>query len=650
MKTILFLGLAASVARAAPGYGSEYKDESDCDDSAPEQVVYEDQAYAAPDPAYEQTKPEKPSGGYTTPEKPSGGYTEPEQPSGYENPEPAPAPAPGTSPGGYGRSEKPGTNKPGYTPEYTPYKPGKPTSPNPDGQCYCPVCPDPYHPGNGGNGGNGGGNGGNGDNGECKEKRNMIVLISDGFGPASETVARQYFAASNSTVLDEYGAFPLDNMQVGAVRTHSASHWITDSASSATAYSCGIKTYNAAIAVDNDAKPCATVLEAAKELGYTTGLVATSRITHATPASFSAHIGQRDDENGIALHQMGEYVFGRQVDLLMGGGRRHFVPESAGGKREDGRNLLEEASEFGWNTVIEDLSGFDSLNAESLPLMAFFADSHMDYEIDRNPEEQPSLRQMAEKTIGILSDATQNDCDSPGFFVMIEGSRIDHAAHDNDIGGHFGDVMAYHDMANYVMSWVGENGNTFALSVADHETGGLTIGNAPPDIVGYPYQWFPNFVTQATHSADWCEKTLNEAVEQGADPETTTRSMIAENLGVTDPSDAEVQRIVDGIELDKNPDLEFPAYVRWGFAQILSDRAEVGWSTHGHSGVDVNLYSWGNTPATFRGNLDNTQVGTAVQGYMNITQEQISALTARLDASMTIEKPEDIEKRSCSHD
>ncbi|KAJ1651299.1 vacuolar alkaline phosphatase, partial [Coemansia sp. RSA 25] len=120
------------------------------------------------------------------------------------------------------------------------------------------------------------------------KKRNVILMISDGFGPASETMARNYVQQINDLPVGFQSS--LDEILVGSSRTRSKDSLVTDSAAGATAFSCLIKTYNGAIAVADDKMPCGTVLEAAKlQRGMLTGLVATSRITHATPASFSAH-------------------------------------------------------------------------------------------------------------------------------------------------------------------------------------------------------------------------------------------------------------------------------------------------------------------------------------------------------------------------
>jgi alkaline phosphatase len=136
--------------------------------------------------------------------------------------------------------------------------------------------------------------------------------------------------------------------------------------------------------------PCGTVLESAKHLqGMLTGLVATSRITHATPASFSAHVQDRDNENAIARQQIGENPLGRSVDLMFGGGYCHFLPKSErGGCRSDARNLLDEAkASYNWTTVMyNDRTSFDSLPADEnvLPAISLFSSDVNIHIIHRN--------------------------------------------------------------------------------------------------------------------------------------------------------------------------------------------------------------------------------------------------------------------------
>lgn len=182
---------------------------------------------------------------------------------------------------------------------------------------------------------------GEGARAQSPRPKNLILMIADGCGPASITMARDYARA----VLGRE-ELTLDAIQTGAVRTASASSRVTDSAAGATAYACGVKTYNGAIAVDTAGRPLATLLEAAKARGMATGLVATSRISHATPAAFAAHVPQRAMESEIAAQMLAQ-----RVDVLLGGGWSYFLPTAEGGRRQDGRNLLREAEAMGYQVV-----------------------------------------------------------------------------------------------------------------------------------------------------------------------------------------------------------------------------------------------------------------------------------------------------------
>jgi alkaline phosphatase len=260
-----------------------------------------------------------------------------------------------------------------------------------------------------------------------KRSPSVIVLIPDGFGASQATLAREFLRVRDG--LDErFNKLAFDDYHVGSIMTKSANNLVTDSAAAGTAFACGANTYNGIIGYDDEIEVCPTVLEGAKAKGYRTGLVTTTRITHATPAAYSSHVYDRNLEADIAAQQLGEYVLGPQVDLLWGGGRSFFTPASANGSRVDERDLVAEAKEKGWNVVLskEELEAYKKDGhvkksrisrrenwGSHLPSLGLFADSHLDYEIDRVAEEQPSL---AEMTVGAL-DAL--DADDKPFFLMV---------------------------------------------------------------------------------------------------------------------------------------------------------------------------------------------------------------------------------------
>lgn len=307
-------------------------------------------------------------------------------------------------------------------------------------------------------------------------KRNLIFMVSDGMGPTSLSLTRSYMQFKNGAPFSEQ--LVIDQHLIGQSRTRSSSSLITDSAAGATAFSCGQKSYNGAISVTPDHEPCGTVLEAAKKAGYMTGLVVTTRITDATPACFAAHVNMRSEEDRIAEQLAGDYPLGRVVDLMFGGGRCHFLPNTTTDSscRADDKDIVALAKKNGYN-YIDSRAAFDDLKGGAglkFPMLGLFADTDIPYEIDRRNENDvyPALDEMAAVAMKALSDATRDS--DKGFFLMIEGSRIDHAGHHNDPAAQVHEVLAYDKTFAKVLEFL-ERDPTEAVmvSTSDHETGGL---------------------------------------------------------------------------------------------------------------------------------------------------------------------------------
>jgi alkaline phosphatase len=312
-------------------------------------------------------------------------------------------------------------------------------------------------------------------------KRNVIFMVSDGMGPTSLHMTRSWLQHVKGLPWDD--TLTLDKNLIGTSRTRSSSSLVTDSAAGATAFSCGLKSYNGAISVLPDGSPCGTVLEAAKLAGYKTGLVVTTRLTDATPACFSAHVNLRSEEDRIAEQQLGDYPLGLMLDLALGGGRCHFLANTtAGSCRADSRDLVTEAQEKHGFSYVSDRAGFDSLhrgNGVQLPLLGLFAPTDIPYDLDRKDEEYPSLEEMAEVALNALETATKDS--EHGFFLMIEGSRIDHAGHGNDPAAQVREVLAYDKTFARVLKWV-QDRDAVLVSTSDHETGGLAAARRMPPL------------------------------------------------------------------------------------------------------------------------------------------------------------------------
>ncbi|CAO3572397.1 unnamed protein product [Mortierella alpina] len=485
--------------------------------------------------------------------------------------------------------------------------------------------------------------------------RNVIMMVSDGFGPASQTYGRSFWQYQNNYT--EGTQTWLDEILVGASRTRSSNSLVTDSAAGATAFSCAKKSFNAAIAVDPNGIPCGTVLESAKQLGMLTGLVVTSRVTHATPAAFSAHVVHRDMESEIAVQQIGDYELGRQVDLMLGGGRCFFLPNTTEGScRTDSRNLIEEAlnkhNEYGWKYLVQNRAEFRELIKEHdrllpLPVLGLFHSSHMNFEIDRNPELEPSLSEMAHVALRSLKGRADS---GQGFFLMIEGSRIDMGAHNNDPVAHVHEILEYHRTIKVVRDFVKKNPDTIMISTSDHETGGFTLG-LQPDPATYPdYLWRPEVIARAKVSTEVLTGQLLafHAANPAPTAQTTgghdqsqrqeahrrrvenfvRKDVLEHGLGIKDPSDDEMAFLANPKTIP-NDLLRF-------LGHAISRRANLGWTTMGHTGVDVNLYAESSPDGGERileglmGNHENTDIGDFMVSYLDL---DLSSITERLVSS-----------------
>jgi alkaline phosphatase len=269
--------------------------------------------------------------------------------------------------------------------------------------------------------------------------------------------------------------------------------------------------------------------------------------------------------------------------------------------------------------MISSKAEFDVIDERKgvLPLLGLFANDHMDYDIDRQPSKEPSLREMVTKALRILSKDTENQ--KQGFFLMIEGSRIDMAAHSNDPSAHVRDIVAYQDAVAVVKTFVDENPGTVMISVSDHETGGFTLGRQT-NISDYPeYLWYPEVIARPRNSTF----ALQQAVlaYNASDKETFVREeIVKKGLGIDNATNEEIADILAGGR--KGDIFRLDAYL----ANMTSFRAQLGWSTHGHTGVDVNLYAYGQDYEKLRGNHENTDIGDFIVDFLGLNLRSVTKI------------------------
>ncbi|KAB2328490.1 alkaline phosphatase [Cytobacillus depressus] len=398
--------------------------------------------------------------------------------------------------------------------------------------------------------------------------KNVIFLIGDGMG-VSYTSAYRYFKDDHSTPIVEQTEF--DKYLVGQQMTYpeDPEQNITDSASAATAMSAGVKTYNAAIAVDNDKTKVKTVLEAAKEKGKATGLVATSEITHATPAAFGAHNENRKNMNAIADDYYNELINGKhKIDVLLGGGKSNF-------ERPD-VNLAEAFKKDGFSYVT---NKDQLLNDKNDQVLGLFATGGLPKMIDRT-EEIPSLEEMTTSAIDRLNK------NKDGFFLMVEGSQIDWAGHDNDIVGAMSEMEDFEKAFKAAIEFAKKDKHTLVVATADHSTGGFSIG------ANGIYNWFSEPIKAAKRTPAF----MADEIAKGADVEQTLKNYIDQNL--LPLTDAEIQSVKNAGKKASD--------ITNAIKTVFNNRSYTGWTTGGHTGEDVPVYAFGPSKERFAGQVDNT--------------------------------------------
>ncbi|MCX7828967.1 MAG: alkaline phosphatase [Thermanaerothrix sp.] len=430
--------------------------------------------------------------------------------------------------------------------------------------------------------------------------KNVIVLMCDGTGATHTTVARWY----------KGGPLAIDQMPAGRVRTWGAESLITDSAPAATAFATGFKASDKSIGVlpwsvtmpgvpkvasGDMGRPVASVLEAARLMGKATGLVVTSNVQHASPAAYSSHWPDRNDYNEIGEQQ----VYGG-FQVVFGGGRKYLLPKSKGGVREDGEDLLEELQRRGYKVV----STKDEMRSlSSGPVFGLFADDDMAYDFDRPAvaPSQPSLAEMTSKAMELLSK------DPEGFFLFVEGSKIDWASHANDPVGVVSDVLAFDDAVRVALDFARKDRNTLVLVFADHGNGGMSLGSKVTDknYSKLPLEALVTPLKAARLTGEGVEKVLGDDRS-----EMKVREAVASFYGVSDLSADEVNAIQQAKKGSLN-------YV---LGPIISKRSPIGWTTNGHTGEDlfINYYGLEKPLAT----IENTEIARICAREMGASLEK----------------------------
>ncbi len=455
--------------------------------------------------------------------------------------------------------------------------------------------------------------------------RNIIILIPDGMSPGGITLARWYKSyRADTDSYDTSVTLALDEMASGVIRTYwqtaSVLGAITDSAPAGTAFATGHKTNDKHIAVNGDEEkyPLATILEGARGIGKATGLIATSNVQHATPAAFSSHYFDRSRYDILAEQQAHQ-----GIDVLFGAGSAYLGKDN----RKDKEDMVEILTARGYQ-YITTAAELAALSAG--PVWGMFAPGAMAYEMDRaeTAQDEPSLADMTAKAIELLN---RNE---KGFFLMVEGSKVDWAAHANDPVGVVSDVLSFDAAVKVALDFAKQDGSTLVMAVTDHNNGGVTLGDRETDS-SYSKDPVSRFIAPLLKA-----KLTGEGIEYKLNEERSNIKEVMEAwLGVTDLTEEEVEEIKAAGKGSMN----------YAVGPIISRRANLGWTTGGHTGEDVTFYSYAPGNARIWGTLDNTDVARISAAVWGIDLDELTsqlyinanAAFADKGAAVTVDKADE---------
>ena len=415
--------------------------------------------------------------------------------------------------------------------------------------------------------------------------KNVILLIADGMSNSATTVAR-YYKDSQDGIWGNDSLY-MDDYLTGYSKTQWNRGAITDSAPGGTALSAGVKSDDSHVGVTPDDIPVATVLEAAQEQGKSTGIIATCEIMHATPSDFTAHNASRNDYNSL----MKQEIY-NNVDVVLGGGDKFLSDKDGNGRRKgDNKDLTEEIKKLGYDYITTK----DEMNSTtSNKIWGMFGDTDMAYEGDRQEfyKEQPTLAEMTTKSIDTLSK------DEEGFFLMVEGSKIDWAAHANDTAGMVNDILAYDDAVKAAIEFAKKDKNTVVISTTDHGNSGISIGNSDTTN-SYSKMTFDESVGKLK-GYKISKPKFNEIINGKSDGEIAT--LVEKYYGIKDLTAEEITLI-------KNGNIE----------KVEASRAKLGFTTTGHTGGDVAVYTYAPEGIdVISGVVDNTYIAKYIEKQISL--------------------------------
>ena len=447
--------------------------------------------------------------------------------------------------------------------------------------------------------------------------KNVILFIGDGMAMPQITSAEAYLQSQTD---DAPGVKKLVLSQFpaqGLTTTHAANKFITDSAAAGTAIACGQKTESGVISMDASKTVVLTsIAELAKQAGKKVGIVSTVNLDHATPAVFYAHNVSRKNYYDISMQMVNS-----GFDFFGGGMVRiDKTPEG----EQSAHDIMQER---GW-TMVSTPEELATVTKESAPVYAYttgFAGNAMDYIIDQDPEKF-TITELTEKAIEVLDS-------EDGFFLMVEGGKIDWACHANDAAASIHNTIALDKAIEKAIEFYNANPeDTLIIATGDHETGGLTLGFA-----GTKYESaFAEIGKQKMSYEGFNKKILADF--KADNPNGTLVDILPQiemAFGLDDLTEYEMELLENAFvqSMSEERDTSDKAYLLYGgyepltvtLTHILNNRAGLAWTSYSHTGVPVPIFAMGASADMFDGYYDNTDIFHKILAAMHLETKVSSA-------------------------
>jgi len=423
--------------------------------------------------------------------------------------------------------------------------------------------------------------------------KNIIIMFADGaaptqwdFGRYSSTVLRQQPFVTTEVVFRQ-GV-------MGLLTTSPHGPYVTDSAAAASAMSTGFKVANGSISITPDGMSPPTVMQAAKAAGKRIGLVTTATVYDATPAAFALHSKSRRDSQALV-----DQLLALEPDVLMGGGRDYFLPDSvAGGKRKDGKDIIAAFRARGYQVARAPAD----LAASGPKLLALFSEDDMDFEIDRDPAREPTTAEMTTAALKVLEQQSPK-----GFVLLVENENVDTAGHHNDAAALMRALWAFDDAVKVALEFRRRHPETLVIVTGDHETGGFSPTYAHTDLSAgsgrnrfYSGDAQLRMLERVTMSFNTVKEKLGKSPSGEALDQILARSFPGFRL------DPDLRELILGGKLDER---NFSYVPHNALGRMVARQTGYYWGTSGHTPEPVIVGAVGPGAELFRGYQDNTDFG-----------------------------------------